>query len=54
MNSHIESLSPKWILESLENDYKGQNSMDRGVPYIIQKLLELICLKWARMTHLNI
>jgi hypothetical protein len=27
--------------------------MDRGVPYIIEKLLELRCLKWACMTRLD-
>ncbi len=27
--------------------------MDWGVPYIIGKLLERTCLKWAHMTHLD-
>jgi len=31
----------------------GQNPMDWGVLYIIRKFLELRCLKWARMTHLD-
>jgi hypothetical protein len=28
--------------------------MDWRIPYIIEKLLERKCLKWARMTHLDI
>jgi hypothetical protein len=31
-----------------------QNPLDWRIPYIIGNLLELRCLKWARMTHLNI
>ncbi len=27
--------------------------MDQGFPYIIEKLLELRCLKWAYMTRLD-
>jgi hypothetical protein len=30
------------------------NSLDWGGPYIIKKLLERRCLKWAHMTHLDI
>jgi hypothetical protein len=51
---------PLWELESwltpecLENDCKGQNLMDWKVLYIIGKLLKRRCLKWARMTHLDI
>ncbi len=37
-----------------EGDCKGQNSMDWRVPYIIENILELRCLKWACMTHLDI
>ncbi len=44
----------RWILESSKNDCKGQNPFDWRVPYSIGKLLELKCLKWARMTHLDI
>jgi hypothetical protein len=33
---------------------RGQNSMDWRVFYIIEKLLERRCLKWACMTHLDI
>jgi hypothetical protein len=42
-----------WILESLENDYRGQNPLDWKIHYIIGKLLEFICLKWVCMTHLG-
>jgi hypothetical protein len=51
---------PLWELESrgtpefLEGNFRGQNSMDWGVIYIIGKLLEHICLKWAHITHLDI
>ncbi len=47
-------LDSRWTPESLESDCKGQNPLDWGVPYIIGKLLERRCLKWARITHLNI
>jgi hypothetical protein len=47
----LESQMDSWISKS---DCKGQNSMDWSVPYIIEKLLERKCLKWVRMTHLNI
>ncbi len=43
----------RWIPESSENDCKGQNPLIWRVPYIIKKLLEHRCLKWARMTHLD-
>jgi hypothetical protein len=47
-------LESRWIPESLESDFRRQNPLDRRVPYIIENLLELKCLKWARMTHLDI
>jgi hypothetical protein len=47
-------LESRWTPESSESNYKGQNSLYWGVPYIIGKLLELKCLKWAHMTHLDI
>jgi len=37
-----------------ESDFRGQNSMAYGVLYIIEKLLEHKCLKWALIAHLNI
>jgi len=49
MNPH----TPKWVpkIESSKSDYKGQNPLDWKVPYIIGKLLDCRCLKWARMNH---
>jgi hypothetical protein len=44
----------RWTLEFLECDFRGQNSLDSGVPYIIGKILKHRCLKWACMTHLDI
>ncbi len=44
----------RWTPESSKNDYRGQNPLDCKVPYIIENLLELRCLKWARMTHSDI
>jgi hypothetical protein len=37
-----------------KGDFRGQNSMAWRVPYIIEKILERRCVKWVRMTHLNI
>jgi hypothetical protein len=42
-----------WTLESSENNCKGQNSLDWKVPYTIEKILKLKCLKWAHITHLG-
>ncbi len=33
---------------------QGKNLMSRGVLYIIEKILERRCLKWARIAHLDI
>jgi hypothetical protein len=44
----------RWTPETLESELRGQNSMACGVFYIIGKLLERRCLKWARIAHLNI
>jgi hypothetical protein len=54
VNFHLESWNLKWTPESLENNCKGQNLIDWGVPCIIENLLERRCLKWACMTHLTI
>jgi hypothetical protein len=55
--------TPKWAptlgvgvpmdSEFFKNNCKGQNPLDWGFPYIIRKLLEHRCPKWARMTHLD-
>jgi hypothetical protein len=47
-------LESQWTPKSLEGNCRDQNPLDWKVPYIIGKLLKLRCLKWARMTHLNI
>jgi hypothetical protein len=46
-------LESQWTPEFSKGDCKGRNSMDLRVPYIIGKLLDLRCLKWAHMTHLD-
>jgi hypothetical protein len=48
---------PLWEMDSREtseSDFRGQNSMSCGVFYIIGKLLERRCLKWACIVHLDI
>jgi hypothetical protein len=47
-------MESQWILEISESDFRGQNLMDYGIFYIIGKLLECRCLKWARIAQLNI
>ncbi len=44
----------RWTPKILESSFRGQNSMSCGVLYIIEKLLELRCLKWAHIAHLDI
>jgi hypothetical protein len=46
-------LESQWTFEFSKHNCKGQNSLDWRIPYIIRKLLECKCLKWARMTHLG-
>ncbi len=46
-------LSPSG-LPTLKSDYKSQDASHWRILYIIGKLLKCRCLKWARMTHLNI
>jgi hypothetical protein len=43
-----------WSPEYSEGDRQGQNSMAWRVLYTIGKILERRCLKWARITHLDI
>jgi hypothetical protein len=43
-----------WTPETSERNFRGQNSMDCDVLYITGKLLELRCLKWACIAHLDI
>ncbi len=37
-------LESRWNPKSLKSNCKGQNPLDRGAPYIIEKLLELNCI----------
>jgi hypothetical protein len=46
-------IESRWTPETSESDFRGQNSMACGIFYIIRKLLERRCLKWARITHLE-
>jgi len=47
-------MESQWTLETLKSDFRGQNSMAYGVFYIIKNLLEFRCLKWVRISHLDI
>jgi hypothetical protein len=42
-----------WTPEFSKSDCKGQNPLDRKVPYNIENFLECKCLKWDCMTHLD-
>jgi hypothetical protein len=50
----IWELESRWTPKFLEGDFRGQNPWDWRVLYIIGKLLNCRCLKWAHMTHLDI
>ncbi len=54
VNSHVRSWSPERTSEFSERDCRGQNSSPWGVFYIIEKLLNCRCLKWACIAHLDI
>jgi hypothetical protein len=43
----------RWSPKFLENNFRGQNSLDGEVHYIIGMLLKRRCLKWVCMTHLG-
>jgi hypothetical protein len=47
-------LKSQWTPKSSNSDCRGQNPLNWGVLYIIEKLLKLRCLKWACMTNLEI
>ncbi len=47
-------LDSQWTSKFSKSNCRGQNPLDWKVPYIIGKFLECRCLKWVRMTHLNI
>jgi hypothetical protein len=47
-------MESQWTSETSESNCKSQNTMACDVLYIIAKLLERRCLKWACITHLDI
>ncbi len=47
-------LDPKWTPKPSESNFRGQNSMACDIIYIIGKILEHRCLKWACIAHLDI
>jgi hypothetical protein len=47
-------LESQWTSKSSKGDCKGQNPFSWKVLYNIGNLLKRRCLKWARMTHLDI
>jgi len=44
-------LESRWTSKFLESNYRGQNPLNWKVLYIIRKILECRCLKWACMIH---
>jgi len=46
-------MESQWTPETSESNCRGQTSMSCGVPFIIGKLLERRCLKWACIAHLK-
>jgi len=40
--------------ENSEHNCRGQNTLHRGVFYIVRKFLKCKCPKWPRMSHLDI
>ncbi len=50
----LGELEYRRTLESSGNNYRGQNPLVWKVFYIIRNLLKPRCLKWARITHLDI
>jgi hypothetical protein len=47
-------LKSQWTPECSKSDCKGQNLMAQGSLHTIEKILKCRCLKWARITHLDI
>jgi hypothetical protein len=47
-------MESRWTSKTSESDCRGQNSMACDILYIIRKLLDRKCLKWACLAHLNI
>ncbi len=53
VGSHFGNGSPHGFSNFQRANCNGQNPLDWDVPYIIENFLEVRCLKWARMTHLD-
>jgi hypothetical protein len=53
-NSHFGEMESWWTPKFSESNFRGQNSMACYVLYIIGKLLERRCLKWAHIVHFDI
>jgi len=47
-------MESRWTPETSESNCRGQTLMYFGVLYIIGKILERRCLKWAWIAHLDI
>ncbi len=47
-------LESQWTFKSSKGNCRGQKSLDWGVPYNIGNFLQRKCLKWFRITHLDI
>jgi len=47
-------MESRWTPKTSESNCTGQTSMSYGILYIIGKLLEHKCLKWACIAHFNI
>jgi len=47
-------LESRWTFECSKSDCKGQNPMIQRIIHIIGNVLKRRCLKWARMSHLDI
>jgi hypothetical protein len=54
VNSYVGNWSLKWTFESLEHNFRVQNSFLWIFFYMIGKLLKRRCLKWAHIAHLDI
>jgi hypothetical protein len=46
-------LESRWILKSLESNYRGKKPLDLNFFYIVGNFLECRCVTWALMTHLG-
>jgi len=46
-------LESQWTIKSSKSNFRDQNALYWGFPYIIEKILKHKCLKWACMTHLD-